>query len=121
MPEAQLVMPYAPEAQARARRSDPETSHEAARQHEASGVAHKRRLAIREALLAAGKPLTPAEIGEATGIDYTETQRRLSEVDSLGLATYLRDPSDPDGRAALKVRCPIRGTITRRWAAEETR
>ena len=111
MPELQLAMPYAPEAQARARRADPETSKLAALHHEASGKAHRRRLAIREALLAAGKPLTPAEIDQATGIGYYEVQRRLSETARLGWIVE-----------AGKARCPIRQTMTRRWkAAKEGR
>lgn len=116
---AQLVMPYAPEAQARARHQDPETSHEAARQHEASGVAAERRRAIRKALVAAGRPCTPAEIALLADLDYVEVHRRLSECDALNMATYVRDPEDPERIKGRKVRCPIRDSWTRLWFATE--
>lgn len=110
MPETQLAMTFSPEAMARSRHSDPETSKLAARHHEASGVAHERRLAIRRALEAASRPLTPAEIAERAGLDYVECQRRMSEVRRLGWIAE-----------AGRTRCPLRGTMTRQWSAEGTK
>lgn len=107
--------------EARSRRQDPETSKLAARKHEASGVAAERRKAIRETLQALGRPATPAEIAEMAGmpgLDYSEVQRRLSEVQSLGWAEPVK--SDREPFEDLKVRCPLRSSWTRLWFATKT-
>lgn len=65
----------------RARNTDPSTSHDAAR-FALSGKAESERRAIYRALVEGG-PMTPREIASATGIDYYEVQRRMSETEGI--------------------------------------
>jgi len=62
----------------RARRTDCDTSREAAR-HAASLKAATERLQIRSAVMESQSGLTAREAALQTGIDYIETQRRISE------------------------------------------
>ena len=65
---------------ARARTSDPETSHAAAERHERTGVAASRRLLIeKEVTLRPGQ--TYREIARAVGLDPVETMRRLNDLE----------------------------------------
>ena len=69
---------------ARARNTDPFTSHEAARETEASGRASaQRRICLDEVLKNPGK--TAAEIAEATGQERHAPSRRLPELREAGL------------------------------------
>ena len=61
----------------RARTTDPETSHNAAKAAAGEKAAGER-IAIRLALGFA--PLTAREVAQRTGIDYITVQRRISEV-----------------------------------------
>lgn len=65
----------------RARRTDPATSHEAAK-FAMSKTAAGHRYAIKRALQLFG-PMTPRHISVATAIDYIEVQRRMSEVEGI--------------------------------------
>lgn len=67
-------------AHTRARRLDPATSREAAR-NATSLKSDWVRLQIRKALLT--RPMTAREIAEHTRIDYIEVQRRISEVGGI--------------------------------------
>ncbi len=60
----------------RARRTDSQTSHDAAK-HAVTAKADAERRAIREAVSA--RPMTAREVSAYTGIDYIECQRRISE------------------------------------------
>ena len=75
---------------ARARRSDPSTSHSAAKRTEADTRTHWQRQAIGAAV---GRldGATAREISRATGIGYIECQRRLSEVPGLYKTDAERD------------------------------
>lgn len=66
---------------ARARRTDPETSHQAARFANSQKAASER-LSIYMAVLNGGD-MTAREIAHVTGLDYIEVQRRISEVTGL--------------------------------------
>lgn len=69
---------------ARARNTDPFTSHEAAREAEASGRASKQRqVCLDEALNRPGQ--TAAEIAAATGLERHVPSRRLPELRDAGL------------------------------------
>lgn len=74
----------------RARRTDPKTSRDAAK-HAASTKAQGERIAIRQALEQFKPGLTAREIAAYTGIDYIETQRRLSEVAGIERSGERRD------------------------------
>lgn len=63
----------------RYRRTDPDTSKDAAK-HACCTKAADERLAIYRALKAAPEGLTAREIAEVTGIDYIEVQRRKAET-----------------------------------------
>lgn len=80
----------------RARRTDPSTSHRAAR-NAASGITALRRLAIVEALRKNG-PMTAMEVSEVTGINYIETQRRMKECPGIR-----RNGAERDGRKVWEV------------------
>lgn len=67
---------------ARARRSDPGTSHDAARRTEADTRTHWQRQSIRAAVAHSGGA-TARKISSMTGIGYIACQRRLSEVPGL--------------------------------------
>ena len=74
---------------ARARRTDPATSHLAASEAEASGRAHaQRQLCLAEVLKNPGK--TAAEIAVATGLERHAPSRRLPELREAGLVTNSR-------------------------------
>lgn len=64
--------------QTRARRSDPATSHEAAKAA-VTRKADAERAAIRKCVNAAPDGLTAREVSLRIGVDYVETQRRISE------------------------------------------
>lgn len=69
---------------ARARNTNPFTSHEAAREAEASGRADaQRNLCLDEVLKNSGK--TAAEIAVATGLERHAPSRRLPELRDAGL------------------------------------
>lgn len=60
----------------RARRTDSQTSHDAAK-HAVTAKADAERRAIREAVSV--RPMTAREVAAYTGIEYYEVQRRISE------------------------------------------
>ena len=62
----------------RARRGDCETSHEAAKAA-VTRKADEERAAIRKCVNAAPGGLTAREVSRRIGLDYIETQRRISE------------------------------------------
>jgi hypothetical protein len=64
--------------QTRARRTDSDTSHDAAKAA-VTRKADSERLAIREAVKAAPDGLTAREVSSLIGVEYIETQRRISE------------------------------------------
>lgn len=64
--------------QTRARRGDCSTSHEAAKAA-VTRKADAERAAIRQCVNAAPGGLTAREISQRIGVDYIETQRRISE------------------------------------------
>lgn len=70
-----LILPF-PQARA----TDPHTSKEAARK--AATFANNHRDRIHAAL---ADPMTPREIAQASGIDYIAVQRRLKEMQAMGL------------------------------------
>jgi hypothetical protein len=65
-------------AETRARRSDPETSKQAAK-YAASGKCAEQRIAIRQALVTHG-PMDPRQIEAVTGIEYHAVHKRMSEI-----------------------------------------
>lgn len=65
----------------RARRTDPQTSKDAAK-HALSAKAAGERKAIYESLKAGDK--TAKQVATDTGIDYIEVQRRKSEIAGIG-------------------------------------
>lgn len=69
---------------ARARRTDPETSHIAAQQIEERGTAHIQRQIIAE-VVAAHPGLTAGEIPKYCDLDYFQVNKRLGEIERLGL------------------------------------
>jgi len=84
---------------ASARNSDPESSHDAARYVESSGVAEIARQRILEAL---GKEdgMTGHEIAFATGMTEPQVMRRMKEIETGG-AVYRGDPKfTPHSRVA---------------------
>lgn len=88
---------------ARARNSDPATSHEAAARVEAFDAAHYRLILDALAVL---KEATAEEIGEFTKIGHHATARRLPEMQKRELVT-------PTG----KVRVNRSGRAARVWRA----
>jgi hypothetical protein len=64
--------------QTRARRTDCATSHEAAKAA-VTRKADAERAAIRQCVKAAPSGLTAREISQCIGVEYIETQRRISE------------------------------------------
>ncbi len=69
---------------ARARKTDPRTSHEAAREAEASGrAATHREICFKEVIQNPG--CTAAEIAAATGLERHVPSRRLPELRDAGL------------------------------------
>ncbi len=78
-----------PKAHTRARRTDSDTSHQAAKFADTQKAASER-LSIYLAVCNGG-PMTAREIATATGIDYIEVQRRISEVLGLTKTKEVRD------------------------------
>ncbi len=72
------------EARARARRSDPATSHEAARDVELQGVAGSQRRACYDYVLL-NPGMTAAEIAVKLGLERHVPSRRLPELRDAGL------------------------------------
>lgn len=70
-----------PKVHTRARRTDSDTSHQAAK-FAATRKAEAERLAIYEAVRNGGD-MTAREVAHVTGLDYIEVQRRISEVAGL--------------------------------------
>lgn len=88
---------------ARARRTDPLTSHQAAAEAEASGRAHaQRQLCILEVLKNPGR--TAAEIAVVTGLERHAPSRRLPELREAGLVT--------NGRSRI---CSVTGRLSITW------
>jgi DNA-binding FadR family transcriptional regulator len=86
----QLDMTFdAPRAHTRARRTDSDTSRQAAK-FAATRKAEAERLAIYEAIRSGG-PQTAREVAAAIGVDYIEVQRRISEVAGLTKTKDSRD------------------------------
>ena len=77
-----------PRAHTRARRTDSDTSHQAAK-FAATRKAEQERLAIYEAVRNGGD-MTAREIAHVTGLDYYAVQRRISET-ALVKTTEQRD------------------------------
>lgn len=82
----QLAMDF---SATRARSNDSATSKEAAK-HAAAQLACQRRIAILHCLRNFG-PQTAREISARIGVDYIETQRRISEVGFIEKTTEVRD------------------------------
>lgn len=78
-----------PKARTRARRTDPDTSHKAAR-FATSQKAAQERLSIFLAVCVGG-PMTAREIAHTSNLDYIEVQRRISEVHGLKKTEAVRD------------------------------
>jgi len=76
-------------ADTRARRTDPQTSRDAAK-HATSTKAQQERIAIRESLVEMG-PMTAREIAATTRLDYIEVQRRISETAGIERTQDRRD------------------------------
>lgn len=72
-----------PRLQARARRTDPATSHEAAERVESSGTA-KAHQAIIAAAVKEHPGLTAGELPQHCGLLYEHVHKRLSEIERLG-------------------------------------
>jgi len=88
---------------ARARNTDPFTSHDAARDAEASGRADaQRNLCLNEVLKNPGK--TAAEIAVAVGLERHAPSRRLPELRDAGLIK--------NGRARV---CSVTGRMSITW------
>lgn len=87
------------------RRSNPETSREAAERHEASGRRASNQQTILRALRA-HQGRTAAELGEATGLGQHECARRLPEL--------LRSGAVQVGPARC---CTVKGSRQRTWFA----
>lgn len=83
----QLVISF---TETRFRRSDQESSRDAAK-NAAGTKAADERIAIRQALEQFRRGLTAREIAAYTGIEYIETQRRLSEVAGIERSGERRD------------------------------
>ena len=90
---------------ARARRTDPEPSHEAARHLNVSGKARAHRALVLEAL--AQRPGgTAAEYAHLVGLEHVEAQRRLSDL--------LKDKAVVKG---MPRACQVKGTKMVTWRA----
>ena len=76
--------------QTRARRSDPDTSREAAK-NAASNKAALERIAIQNALRSFPPGLTAREIATMADLDYFATQRRISECAGIERTGERRD------------------------------
>ena len=92
---------------ATARRTDPDTSRDAAQAHEASGTASSNRDRVRIAL-AAYPGRTAPEYGQLTGLGHVEAQRRLSDLKG-------RRECHTDGVAECKGH---RGRLSMWWPGE---
>jgi len=90
-------------AMAKARRTDPSTSHDAARKVERAGKAENNRTKCFEALLRLGGQ-TSAEVAVMAGLDRHEAARRLPE---------LRDANQV--RNGDKRRCSITNNMALTW------
>lgn len=73
----------------RARKRDPLTSHRAAAKVNEFAESHRSRI-----LAAMTEPVTPREIAERTGMDYVAVQRRMKEIQTLGLAELTGEQRD---------------------------
>lgn len=69
---------------ARARNSDPQTSHDAAKRVTRSGNATRHRQMILDALKG-GEGLTVEQISQATGVHKSDLNKRTSELEHAGL------------------------------------
>ena len=67
----------------RARRTDPQTSHDAAKRAERFATTHAGRIL---AALKAHGPSTPAKLSDHTGLTVVQIDRRLPEIQAQGLA-----------------------------------
>jgi len=93
------------EAKARARRTDPQTSHVAAKNVERSGGAKDQRSKCLE--IVKGNPnLTAAEIAVKAGMERHVPSRRLPELREMGLVV--------NGKAR---KCRAVGSVSMTWAA----
>lgn len=92
------------QATAAARRTDPATSHEAARLVEASGRAAAQRTAcLDEVRRRPGQ--TAAEVAQALGLERHAPSRRLPELERAGLVR----------RGQVKKQCTVMGTAAMTW------
>jgi hypothetical protein len=73
------------EARKLARSTDPETSHEAAREHVRSGAQAAQKATVLEALRRLGR-VTSAELAQAAGLDRYMVARRLPDLSRDGRA-----------------------------------
>jgi hypothetical protein len=88
-----------PTREARARRSDPQTSHDAAAR--AGKALHVHYTIIRDALRAHG-PMVPSEIERVTELDYHQIQRRGKELEEE-LHWITRGPEVRDDQKVWKA------------------
>lgn len=92
---------------AKARSTDPDTSHQAAQRVERTGTAHDQRsICLRIVTSAPG--LTAAEIAQRAGLERHVPSRRLPELRDAGLVR--------NGEARL---CAVMGTKAMTWWAKE--
>lgn len=96
----------------RARRTDPQTSHDAAEKHEASGKLRESSQRVLDALRQ-HPGSTYAELAEYAGLDRPEPARRLPELQKLGLV-YVEEIDGQDERR----RCMVTGSVCRVWRPE---
>jgi len=93
---------------AKARRTDPDTSHEAAATVNATGTAGGQRMACLAYLTARpGQQFTAAEIANALGMERHAPSRRLPELRKMGLVK--------NGPART---CRVQNTQSLTWMAE---
>lgn len=86
------------DADPRARRTDPETSHVAAATMREGAAAHRAKI---HAVLTDGIPRTYVEIAEACGLDPIAVARRMLELVRLNRVVRLRETRPtPSGRPA---------------------
>ena len=91
--------------QARARRSDPGTSHDAARLIEGSGKAAVNRRILLERIRSLGGEWTAAELARFCDMDRHEASRRLPELREGG---FIKNGSSPK-------RCTLQNTMGMTW------
>lgn len=86
--------------QAAARRTDPETSHEAARDVEACGSAAAHRAIIAKAVRE-HPGHTSDELPDLCGLDFAQVHKRMKEIETIGLIRRGDRRPNTNGRRAV--------------------